>query len=110
MHDYQPNMRALEPRSLEAYRISVENYFNCLVIEQHVHRQEISFDHFERQFLKTWLARMKRTKEYQPTTIGLRLGAVKAFLRHASAEHLTLVAFYQASKNLKDPDQPRQPI
>ncbi len=110
LHDYLPNVRATSPRSIEAYRISLENYVNFLVVEQHVHRQDISFDHFERQFLKAWLAWMQQAKNYQASTIGLRLSAVKAFLRFASAEDLTLVAVYQAAKNIKAPVQPRKPI
>lgn len=66
LHDYLPHVRALAPRSIEAYRISLENYVNYLVTEQHVHRQDISFDHFERPFLKAWLAWMQLVKEYQP--------------------------------------------
>ncbi|EMQ99525.1 tyrosine-type recombinase/integrase [Paeniglutamicibacter gangotriensis] len=110
LHDYLPNVRAMAPRSIESYRISLENYVNYLVTEQHVHRQDISFDHFERQFLKSWLAWMQQAKKYQPATIGLRLSAVKAFLRFASAEDLTMVAVYQAAKNIKAPAQPRKPI
>lgn len=110
LHDYLPHVRAMAPRSIESYRISLENYVNYLVTEQHVHRQDISFDHFERQFLKAWLAWMQQAKKYQPTTIGLRLSAVKAFLRFASAEDLSLVAVYQAAKNIKAPAQPRKPI
>lgn len=110
LHDYLPNVRAMAPRSIEAYRISLENYVHYLVTEKQVRRQDIGFDHFERQFLKGWLAWMRQAKEYQPATIGLRLSAVKAFLHFASAEELTLVAVYQAAKGIKAPATPRKPI
>ncbi len=110
LHDYLPKVRAMGPRSIEAYRISLENYVHYLVTEKQVHRQDISFDHFERQFLKDWLVWMRQAKNYQPATIGLRLSAVKAFVHFASAEDLTLVAVYQAAKNIKAPAAPRKPI
>lgn len=110
LHDYLPNVRAMSPRSVEAYRISLENYVHYLVAEKQVRRQDISFDHFARPFLKEWLVWMRQAKEYQPATIGLRLSAVKAFLHFASAEELILVAVYQAAKNIKAPAQPRKPI
>ena len=100
----------MAPRSIEAYRISLESYLRYLVTEKQVRRQNIGFDHFGRQFLKDWLVWMRQTKKYEPATIGLRLSAVKAFLNFASAEDLTLVAVYQAAKNIKAPATPRKPI
>ncbi|MCY0906707.1 tyrosine-type recombinase/integrase [Arthrobacter sp. H14-L1] len=110
LHDYLSTVRAMAPRSIEAYRISLENYVHYLTTEKQVHRQDISFDHFDRQALKDWLVWMRQAKGYQPATIGLRLSAVKAFLHFASAEDLTLVAVYQAAKNIKAPAAPRKPI
>ena len=110
LHDFLPNVREMAPRSIEAYRISLESYVHYLVAEKQIRRQDIGFDHFDRQVLKDWLVWMRQTKEYLPATIGLRLSAVKAFLNFASAEDLTLVAVYQASKNVKAPAAPRRPI
>nr|MBW4096418.1 site-specific integrase [Acidobacteriota bacterium] len=110
LHDYLPHVRALSPRSIEAYRISLENYVCYLAEEKQLPRQDISFDQFTRPLLKEWLVWMRQTKGYQPATIGLRLSAVKAFLRFASEEELTLVAVYQAAKALKAPTPPRKPI
>jgi integrase/recombinase XerD len=110
LHDFLPKVRALAPRSIEAYRISLESYVHYLVTQKQIRRQDIGFDHFERQVLKGWLVRMRQTKRYEPATIGLRLSAVRAFLSFASAEEITLVAVYQAAKNLKAPATPRKPI
>ncbi len=110
LHDYLPNVRAMAPRTVEAYRISLENYVNYLVTEKQVPRQDISFDEFTREFLKAWLVWMRQAKHYQPSTIGLRLSAIKAFLHFASAEELTLVTVYQSAKNIKAPPPPRKPI
>lgn len=110
LHDFLPNVRDMAPRSIEAYRISLESYVHYLVTQRQIRRQDIGFDHFDRQVLKDWLVWMRQAKKYEHATIGLRLSAVKAFLNFASAEDLTLVAVYQAAKNLKAPATPRKPI
>ncbi|MGY4543951.1 integrase/recombinase XerD [Arthrobacter sp. UYNi723] len=110
LHDFLPKVRALAPCSIEAYRISLESYVQYLVTQKQVRRQDIGFDHFDRQALKDWLVWMRQTKKYEPATIGLRLSAVRAFLSFASAEEITLVAVYQAAKNIKAPATPRKRI
>src|SRR5699024_2351567 len=79
--------------------------------EQHqTLRQNISFDHFRRDQLKSWLAWMNTARHYAPRTIGLRLTAVKAFLEYASQEDIGLMALAQAAKSLRPPVAPRQPV
>ena len=77
---------------------------------EHIDRAEVSFDYFERQHLKAWLAWMIAQRHYAPATTGLRLSAVKAFLAYCSHEDITLVALSQAAKTLKAPGTPRTPI
>jgi integrase/recombinase XerD len=110
LHEYMPKIRALSPKTIEAYRLSLECFVDYLITVQHVHRRDISFDHFEREFIKGWLIWMRETKNYQPRTLTLRLTAVKAFLSHVSHEDLRLVALNQTAKTLKAPTQPKKPI
>ena len=110
LHQFLPQVRNLAPRSIEAYRISLESYIHYLVTEKKVARQDIGFDHFDRQVIKDWMVWMRQSKNYESATIGLRLSAVKAFLNFAAAEEITLVALYQGAKTLKAPATPRKPI
>lgn len=110
LHEYMPRVRGLSPKTIEAYRISLECFVGYLVDERSLERKDIGFDHFERSFLKGWLVWMRETKHYQPKTVGLRLTSVKAFLRYASREDLRLVALHEAAKALKAPTAPRKPI
>lgn len=110
LHEYMPKVRALSPKTIEAYRISLECFVDYLVDQQDISHKDIGFDHFERKFLKEWLIWMRETKNYQPKTLSLRLTAVKAFLRYASQEDLRLVALHEAAKALKAPALPKKPI
>lgn len=110
LHHFLPKVRVMAPHTIEAYRITLESYIQYLISQKQVPRQDISFDHFDRQVLKDWMVWMRETKHYEPATIGLRLSAVKAFLSFASAEDITLVSLYQAAKNLRGPSAPRKPI
>jgi site-specific recombinase XerD len=105
-----PRVQARSPRTIEAYRISLECFLGYLAETEHVEREHVSFDHFDRQHLKAWLAWMTNQRHYAPKTVTLRLSAVKAFLAYASHEDITLVALSQAAKALTTPPHPRKPI
>src|SRR5271165_3858254 len=109
-HAYMPKTRGLSPKTIEAYRISLECFLGYLAETEHVERDRVSFDHFDRQHLKGWLTWMTDQRRYSPKTVMLRLSAVKAFLAYASHEDITLVALSQAAKVLKAPIHPKTPI
>jgi integrase/recombinase XerD len=110
LHAYMPQVRALSPKTIEAYRISLDCFLGYLAEAEHVDRAHVSFDHFDRQHLKAWLAWMTDQRHYAPKTVALRLSAVKAFLAYACQEDITLVALSQAARALKTPAQPRKPV
>ena len=80
LHAYLPKVRRLSPKTIEAYRISLECFLTYLAEIEHIQRDQVSFDHFERPHLKGWLAWMAEQRHYAPKTIALRLTAIKAFL------------------------------
>ena len=100
LHAYMPRVRALSPKTIEAYRISLECFLGYLAEAEHIELEHVSFD---RQHLKAWLAWMTEQRHYGPKTVALRLSAVKAFLAYACQEDITLVALSQAARALKTP-------
>jgi integrase/recombinase XerD len=98
LHIYMPKVQGLSPKTIEAYRISLECFLGYLAESEHVERDHVSFDHFGRQHLKAWLTWMTDQRHYAPKTVTLRLSAIKAFLAYASHEDITLVALSQAAK------------
>ena len=84
LHHYLPAVRALSPKTAQAYRISLESYLEYLAAVEHAGREHLRFDHFDRPRLKAWLAWMTSTQQYAPATVALRLSAVKSFLAYAA--------------------------
>lgn len=110
LHGYMPKVRALSPKTIEAYRISLECFITYLTSCEHVRRQDVTFDHFHRGKLNAWLTWMREDRQYAPKTVTLRLSAIKAFLTYAAQEDITLVAVSQAANGLKGPRTPKSPI
>ena len=110
LHTYLPTVSRRSPKTIEAYRISLECFLAYLADRDHVERARVSFDHFDRAHLKGWLAWMSEQRHYAPRTIALRLTTVKAFLTYASREDITLVALSQTANALRAPASPRKPI
>ena len=107
LHAYMPTVARRSPKTIEAYRISLECFLTTSPMTEHIERAHVSFDHFDRQHLKGWLTWMTDQRHYAPKTVALRLSAVKAFLTYCSGEDITLVALSQAAKALKGPSWPR---
>src|SRR6266699_849123 len=109
LHVYMPRVRAMSPKTIEAYRISLECFLGYLDQTGHVQREHVCFDHFDRPHLKAWLAWMTDHQGYAPKTVTLRLSAVKAFLAYASQEDITLVALSQAARPSEPQLSPASP-
>jgi site-specific recombinase XerD len=71
LHTYMPTVRGLSPRTIEAYRISLECFLSYLADHDNVEREHVSFDHFDRRHLKAWLAWMVDDRHYASKTIAL---------------------------------------
>lgn len=110
LHGYLPKVRGLSPKTIQAYRISLECFLGYLTEAEHLDRTQLSFDHFDRTHLKGWLAWMSEQRHYAPRTITLRLTAIKTFLAYSACEDITLIALSQAAKTLRAPASPRSPI
>ncbi|MGO1385124.1 MAG: tyrosine-type recombinase/integrase [Arachnia sp.] len=110
LHAYLPTVQHSSPKTIQAYRISLECFLDYLAEHELIERDHVTFDHFDRAHLKRWLAWMAGQRGYAPATIALRLTTVKTFLAYCSHEDITLVALAQAAKALRAPARPKKPI
>ncbi len=91
LHRFLPTVARRSPKTIEAYRISLECLLDYLAEQHKIERAYVNFDHFDRDHLKGWLAWMIDQRHYAANTVALRLSTVKAFLTYCAAEELTLV-------------------
>ncbi|MBK8460738.1 MAG: tyrosine-type recombinase/integrase [Micropruina sp.] len=110
LHGYLPKVRGLSPKTIQAYRISMDCFLGYLTEAEHLDRTQLNFDHFDRAHLKAWLTWMSQQRHYAPRTVTLRLTAIKTFLAYSAGEDITLIALSQAAKSLRAPASPRSPI
>jgi integrase/recombinase XerD len=110
LHTFLPTVARRSPKTIEAYRISLECFLDYLRQQHQIERGHVSFDHFDRDYLKGWLARMIDQRHYADRTVALRLSTVKAFLSYCAAEDLTLISLSQTAKALRSPAVARRPI
>lgn len=67
LHTYLPKVQQSSPKTIQAYRISLECFLDYLADHEHVERASVSFDHFDRPHLKGWLAWMAGGRAMHPT-------------------------------------------
>ncbi|GLP82996.1 hypothetical protein TUM20984_44160 [Mycobacterium antarcticum] len=66
LHAYMPKTRGLSPKTIEAYRISLECFLDYLAEAEDIRREHVSFDHFERPHLKGWLTQLPTVVSFKP--------------------------------------------
>lgn len=110
LHGYCAKARRLSPKTVEAYRMSMECYLGFLAEEHGLKGPGVTFECFERAFVKEWVAWMSSERGYSPKTVGLRVTAVRAFLRYCAAEDVGLGALYEGARSIKPPAVPKKPV
>lgn len=110
LHSYCPKVRGLSYKTVEAYRISLESFVSYLGECDGAFGAEVTFDLVDRAHLKGWIAWMSGEREHAPKTVGLRLTAMRSFLKYCAAENATLQTIYQTAKSIKGPTPPKKPI
>ena len=110
LHTYLPTIRGLSPKTIEAYRISLECFLDYLAEHEHIERAQ-------RQLRPLRPPAPQGLAGLDDRSAALRAqdGHVAAERRQSvpglrSDEDLTLVALSQAAKALKAPASPRRPI
>ena len=110
LHVELPFVRKASEKTIEAYRIALESYLVFLDKQKNIRYERVTFDSFDNACIKEFVRWMNEEKGYAPTTVNLRLAALKSFLSFAAQEDIALVALSNAAKTVKGPKVPKQPI
>lgn len=110
LHDWMPRVCGLSWKTVEAYRLSLECWIAYLGETAGLAGEAVTFSCVTREALKGWLRWMREDRGYAPRTVGLRLTAMRSFLRYCADEDATLAALHQLAKDVRAPRPPKQPI
>jgi site-specific recombinase XerD len=105
-----PKVRRFSPKSVEAYKCSLNSYIDFLTNECNIPKTKISFDDFRREQLKAYIVWLTEKKHYAPKTTNLRMTAIKSFLKYCAEEDISLVCFHSDAKNLRLLKEVKKPI
>jgi site-specific recombinase XerD len=100
----------MSPATVDAYKTGLESYLRYLADERGTPRQEVSFDCFGRDNVKSYARWMSDTRGYAPKTVELRLTAITSFLAYAADQDATLEALRRQAASVKPPRAPKKPV
>jgi len=107
---YPPKNRCCSPHTVKAYRDTLQLLRRFLRDEKQVSFPQITFDHLDHHTISEFLAWLETTRHASVTTRNQRLAAIKAFVKYAAQENLTLMAAYTEVSKVRAQRAPRAPI
>lgn len=110
LHVHCPRVRGLSPRTVEAYRLSLECLLDYLGEERGLSGAAVTFDAITRDAVRGWVSWMAGKRGHKPRTIGLRLTALRSFLAWCAAEDATLEAVRREAAGVRGPRAQKGPI
>lgn len=96
------DIQKTSPNTIEAYRTSLNKFIDYLECEKGIRREDLTFEAFSRENIKSFLDWMVNEKKYADKTCNLRLTSIHALLEYASHEHnIELMPIYLSACTVK---------
>ena len=89
---YLSNVRNLSPNTVDAYKQSLKDFIDYLEKEKGIKRKNISIESFNRNSVQEYMVYLNTQRKLAPKTCGLRLTAIKSFLKYCSDEDILFEA------------------
>lgn len=106
-----PDIRKASPHTIAAYRDGLNKYIDYLESEKKVRREDISFEDFGRENIRSFLDWMLNIRKYAEKTCNLRITSIHSLLEYAGYEHSTeLMSVYLESRSVKGVKTKDKPI
>lgn len=110
LRDHCPRTRRLSPATTQAYRAGLESFIAYQADANQVERAGMAFECFQPGQVDGYATWLTHARGHAPKTVELRLTAIKAFLKYAAAQDITLMALYEAAAQVKPPRSPKKPV
>lgn len=83
---YMMSQRKMSPQTISSYRDSFTLYLRFISSVYHVKPDDIEMQHFSIDHLSAFAKYLENDRKCNPSTINLRISAIKSFLRYAAIE------------------------
>lgn len=110
LNHHLKEIRQCSLNTVESYRNSLNIFINYLENEEHVKRNKISFDNFDKETLKKYQEWLIKERKVSPKTCNLRMTAIRSLLEYASNEYVWLTSLYLNACNIVNVKLENKPI
>lgn len=107
---YLPNVRNLSKNTIDAYKQSLKDFVDYLEKQKGKKRKNISIEAFNRNMVQEYMAYLNTQKKLAPKTCGLRLTAIKSFLKYYSDEDLLFEVRFHDINSINGMKSVKKPV
>lgn len=98
--DYAPTFLTQSSDTIISYRATLSKYLSFLEDIEHITRQTISRECFERTEIEKWLKYMKFEEKLQSDTCNVRLSGIRTFLEYLSSRSIEYRYLYLDAREI----------
>ncbi|MDD4495665.1 MAG: tyrosine-type recombinase/integrase [Eubacteriales bacterium] len=107
---YLPNVRNLSQNTIDAYKQSLKDFVDYLEKQKGINRKNISIETFNRNTVQEYMAYLNTQRKLASKTCGLRLTAIKSFLKYCSDEDLLFEARFHEVERINGMKSAKKPV
>ncbi|MDP2268043.1 MAG: tyrosine-type recombinase/integrase, partial [Deltaproteobacteria bacterium] len=107
---YLPNVRNLSQNTIDAYKQSLKDFVDYLEKQKGMKRKNIAIEAFNRNMVQEYMAYLNTQKKLAPKTCGLRLTAIKSFLKYCSDEDILFEVRFHEVDSISGMKSAKKPV
>ena len=107
---YLSHVRNLSQNTVDSYKQSLKDFVDYLEKQKSIKRKNISIEAFNRNTVQDYMAYLNTQRKLTPKTCGLRLTAIKSFLKFCSDEDLLFEARFHEVYSINGMRSAKKPV
>lgn len=96
---YLPVERKMSEQTIRTYKQAI-NCYRTFLKTSGIQFENVCFDHFSKEKIAAFLVWMRAERKASPSTINLRLTAIKSFLRYCGERDIALMHYYTQATSI----------